>query len=89
MPTTQVALRQQVSEVGGGTVTVTNITAASYTATQTNGVLRLLCDTTSNSITVNLPTAVGNTCEVVVKRTASANTLTVDAISNGSSWAII
>jgi hypothetical protein len=38
-----------------------------------------LCDTTSTDITLNLPTAVGNKAEITIKKTASANTLTVDA----------
>jgi hypothetical protein len=57
------------------------ITAASYTATATSGTTIVLCNTTSNSITVNLPTAAGNTAIYEIKKTAAANSMILDPAS--------
>ena len=58
--------------------TVATQTAATRNETATSGEKVILCDTTSNSITVNLPTAVGNTAKFHIKKIAAANTVTVD-----------
>jgi hypothetical protein len=53
------------------------VTAATYTAVVTD--YTILCDTTSNSITISLPTAVGNKgLTYEIKKTVAANTLTID-----------
>ena len=61
--------------------TVVPVTAATHNEAHTSGIVVILGDTTSNSITVNLPTAVGNTAIFSVKKTVAANTLTVDGLS--------
>ena len=71
---------------------VTTYTAASVTA---DNDYTLLCDTTSNAITVNLPTAVGikGRIYVVVKTDVSGNTVTVDPSAsqtvNGAATAVL
>jgi hypothetical protein len=61
---------------------VVSVTAATHNETATSGEKILLCDATSNAITVNLPTAVGNTSKFTIKKTnASVNAVTVDASS--------
>lgn len=58
--------------------TLQTITAASSTPTATEGTHILLADTTSNGITIHLPTAVGNTATYIIKKIAAANTVTID-----------
>lgn len=68
--------------VDGGTYTVATQTAATRNETGTSGTIVILCDCTSNAITVNMPTAVGNTATFVVKKIdSSANAVTIDAFS--------
>jgi hypothetical protein len=62
---------------GGSAYTVTSQTA-NYTETATSGTKIIFCDTTSAAFTVTLPTAVGNTATLIVKKTAGINILTVD-----------
>jgi hypothetical protein len=62
---------------GGGGYTVVSQTA-NYTETATSGTKIIKCDTTSASFTVTLPTAVGNTATLIIKKMVAANTLTVD-----------
>jgi hypothetical protein len=65
---------------GGGGITIStyNISTTPHNETATANIVNLLCDTTTTSITVNLPTASGNTAIISIKKVASANTLTVD-----------
>ena len=66
----------------GGTYTVATQTAATRNETGTSGTIIILCDCTSNAITVNMPTAVGNTATFVIKKIdSSANAITIDAFS--------
>lgn len=59
--------------------TIVNQSTATYNAAQTSGQVIILCDCTANNITINLPTAVGNTATFDIKKTdATANTVTVD-----------
>lgn len=82
MPTTQIADRQLKTTPGAGGYTIVNQTSATYNATATTGTLVILCNTASNAITVNLPTAVGNTATIIIKKiNSSANNVTVDANS--------
>lgn len=62
---------------GGGGYTVVSQTA-NFTETATSGTKIIKCDTTSASFTVTLPTAVGNTATLIIKKMVAANTLTVD-----------
>ena len=62
---------------GGGGYTVTNQTTT-YNATATSGTLIIKCDTTGGAFTVNLPTAVGNTATIIIKKTAGTGAVTVD-----------
>lgn len=60
--------------------TVENQTGATLNETATEGLVVILADATANNITINLPTAVGNTAQITVKKTdSSANTVTIDA----------
>jgi hypothetical protein len=62
---------------------VTAQTGATLNVTNTSGYVVYLCDATSGAITVNLPTAVGNTAMFTIKKTdSSANSVTIDG--NGS-----
>jgi len=59
--------------------TVQNQSSTPLNLTSTSGNLTVLCDATSASITVNLPTAVSNTATFTFKKVdSSANTVTVD-----------
>lgn len=66
---------------GGGGYTVTT-QSTTYNPTVTSGTLIILCDTTSGGFIVTLPTAVGNTATIVVKKIAGTPALTVEG--NGS-----
>lgn len=67
-----------ISGSGGG-LSVSTITASTYTATDTFGEKVLLCNTASNSITINLPSAVDNIAVYHIKKTAQANSMILDA----------
>lgn len=78
----------------GGSYTVALQTTATRNETTTSGTIVILCDCTSNAITVNLPTAVGNTATFIVKKIdSSSNTVTIDAFStqtiDGGSTAVL
>lgn len=75
------------SVIGSGNLTVSaspytihSITNASspYTITETSGEVIILADTSGGAITVNVPTAVGNTAKYFVKLVVGGNTLTID-----------
>lgn len=71
-----VTLTVDPSSVG---YTVENQTSATLNETATEGLVVILCDCTANNITINLPTAVGNTAQITIKKTdASVNTVTID-----------
>ena len=53
-------------------------TAASYSGTATSGTTVILCDTSLNSVTVNLPTAIGNTATYEIKQISPANNMIID-----------
>jgi hypothetical protein len=57
--------------------TVTTQTS-NYTETITSGTRIIACNTTGGTFTVTLPTAVGNTATIIIKKTAGAAVLTVD-----------
>lgn len=57
---------------------VVKTTAATYNATATSNTQIILCDTTSNTVTVTLPTAVGNTAVYHIKKLIAANTMVID-----------
>jgi hypothetical protein len=57
--------------------TITTTTSATYTITDANSIL--LCDTASNAITVNLPTAIGRQGKIYkIKCINAANNVTID-----------
>lgn len=81
---------------GGGSFSLSTVvqTTATLNVSATSGIYNALCDATSNAITVNLPTAVGNAAMITVKKTDSGtNTVTVDGFStqtiDGSATAVI
>lgn len=56
---------------------IVNQTTSTYSVTATNGTLLILCDTTSNTIAITLPTAIGNTATIIIKKiNSSANNVT-------------
>jgi len=71
---------QSASETLGPVLRSTFIvTAAMSPYTVQSGDYALFCDCTAGAITVNLPTAVGNTREIRIKKVdASANAVTID-----------
>ena len=71
-----------VTSVGNRQVipyTITTVTASSYNDVGAVGDRIILANSNSNNITINLPTAVGNTSRITIKKIAIANTVTVDA----------
>jgi hypothetical protein len=68
--------------VDGDVYTTATQTGTTRNETATSSCKVILCDCTSNAITVNLPTAVGNTAKFEIKKIdSSANAVTVDAFS--------
>ena len=65
----------------GGAYAIVSQSSATYNATQTSGNIIILCDCTSNAITVNLPTAVGNTTTFTIKKTSGNYDITIDGNS--------
>lgn len=63
---------------GGGYTVVTR--SATNTESATSGTVVVLCTATTN-MTINLPTAVGNTAMYIIKKTALGGAVTVDASS--------
>ena len=57
--------------------TVTTITAAIHNETSVSKENVLLCDATSNAITINLPTAVGNTSKFIIKKIDSSSNIVI------------
>lgn len=53
--------------------------SATYNAAQTIGDIVILCDCTANAITINLPTAVGNSAKFTIKKVAGTYGITIDA----------
>lgn len=67
------------SSGGGFGYTVINVSGTPYTIVPITGVYVYLVDATGGAITVNFPTAVGNTALYTVKKIdSSANTVTLD-----------
>lgn len=60
------------------TPSITIVTSSSVSPTATYGNEVILCNTTSNSITVNLPTAVSNNATYTIKKIAAANSMIID-----------
>ena len=81
--TGQVAISQGtgVSPIWYTPVSTTTVTGTTHNATATFGTVCVLCDTTSNTVTVNLPTAVGNTALYEIKKIATANSMIIDGLS--------
>lgn len=75
--TGQVLTRTSTGVSWSGPYTVTTQTTT-YSVTVTSGTFIVLCNTTSGAFTVTLPTAVGNTGTLIIKKTAGSAALTVD-----------
>ncbi len=76
---------RSLANVGSGTssssgYTIHSITNADspYTITETSGEVVILANATAGSITINLPAASGNTAKYTVKKTNTANSVTLD-----------
>lgn len=63
---------------GGFSYSITSV-STTYTETATSGAKVILASTTGGAFTITLPTAVGNTAMLVIKKTAGTPTLTIDA----------
>lgn len=75
----QAALDSTDASLAGLTPVVSTDTAASVSPTAVRGQRVVLCNCTSNAITVSLPTAVGNEAIYNIKKTDStANAVTID-----------
>lgn len=72
------ALTASYALTSEGGLTVTTQTAATYNETATSGNKLVLLNTAANNITVNLPTAVGNTATIRLKKIARQNVVTID-----------
>lgn len=64
----------------GSGYTVASVSTTPYTETATSGT-KVLLVTASSAITINLPTAVGNTATYIIKKVSGANSVTIDANS--------
>ena len=62
-------------------ISITTVTGTTHNATATFGTVCVLCDTTANNVTVNLPTAVGNTAIYIIKKIVAANSMIIDGLS--------
>jgi len=68
-----------VAGSGGSTAySVTSVTTT-YSETATSGTKIVKADTTGGAFTVSLPTAVGNTATIIIKKSAGTASLTIDA----------
>lgn len=81
-------------ELGIGDVSISTQTAGTRNETATKGFNIILCNCTSGTITINLPTAAGNKAIFNIKKTdSSANTVTNDPAStetiDGGSTAVL
>lgn len=75
-------LQLSASPSGSSAYTVILVNSTPYSAVGTLGEYVLLVDATAGNITINLPTAVGNTAKFTIKKIdSSANTVTVDGNS--------
>lgn len=78
-----------IERVGDGVARITSqadestsvtVVTSQTTITATSGLVVILADATSGGVVVNIPTAVGNTSRITVKKTdSSANTVTLTA----------
>jgi hypothetical protein len=62
---------------GGGGYTVTTQTTT-YSVTATSGTIIVKGDVSGGTFTINLPTAVGNTATIIIKKTAGTAALVID-----------
>lgn len=67
-----------ISAAGGGGGYSVAVKTASYTETIMSGGIIILADASAGSFVITLPTAVGNTSVITIKKTNSANTVTID-----------
>jgi len=62
---------------GGGAYSVITVTTT-HSETATSGTKIIKADTSGGAFTINLPTAVGNTATIIIKKIAGSGALTVD-----------
>lgn len=75
---------------GSTTYTIINLLGADYTITQTTGTIIILCDATTNPISVNFPTAVGNKATITVKKlNTNSNNITINGLIDGETSILI
>jgi hypothetical protein len=67
---------------GGSSYSTITVTASAHNETATAGTKIILLNTSSNSITVNLPTAISNTAVFIIKKKSSANSCTIDCFAS-------
>jgi hypothetical protein len=70
-------LSTQAIPAGGSAYSVTSV-STTYSETATSGTKIIKADTSGGTFVVTLPTAVGNTATIIVKKTAGTAALTVD-----------
>jgi hypothetical protein len=63
---------------GGGSAYVVTGVSTTYTETATSGTKIIKGNTSGGAFTITLPTAVGNTATIIIKKTAGTPSLTVD-----------
>lgn len=74
---------QYIYTGSGGSTPVVYSPTTTLNLTDTSGQILIFADASSGNLTVNLPTAVGNTATVSVKKTdSSANTVIIDGNSS-------
>ena len=69
-----------LDDITGGSFTIVNVNTTPYNIVETTGLFYYLVDSTGGNITINLPTAVGNTATFVIKKISTdLNQVIIDA----------
>jgi hypothetical protein len=67
---------------GGASTYNVSVKTSNYTETSTSGTIILKADTSTGGFTITLPSAVGNTSTIIIKKVVSANTLLINTTSS-------
>jgi len=67
---------------GGGTTYITSTKTTNYTETATNGIIILKANTGTSGFAITLPSAIGNTAMIIVKKSVAANSVTIDTTAS-------
>ena len=78
LSSTTAGVRSWVAPGGGGSAYTVTSVSTTYTETATSGTKIVKANTTGGAFSVTLPTAVGNTATIIIKKTAGVPSLTVD-----------